>query len=129
MLGLWKSENMPFPDNNIEVSNARDNAIKNLRCTTDRWDPYIDRSIFNRIIERFGVENQISMVMEECSELILAISHYRRGRVMSSDIIEEIVDVTIMMEQARLIYDPENTEFGRIYTEKINRMENMLKDK
>ena len=116
-------------DPNVEISNARDSARKHMRCLTDPWDPYIDRSIFHRIIAKFGVENQISMIIEECSELILAISHYHRGRVSSEAIIEEIVDVTIMLEQARLIYDPENTIFGKIYIEKINRVENMLKEK
>lgn len=113
-------------DPNVQISNARDAAIKNMRCTTDHWDPYIDRSVFRRIIEKFGVDHQVSLIMEECSELILAISHYRRRRIPSTDIIEEIVDVTIMLEQARLIYDPNNTEFGRIYMEKITRIEKLI---
>lgn len=113
-------------DPNTKISNARDAAMKNLRCFTDHWDPYIDRSVFRRIIEKYGVKNQVSMVVEECSELILAISHYRRGRVNSDAIIEEIVDVTIMLEQARLIYDPNDERFGEIYKKKIARIENML---
>ncbi len=119
---------MTFPDPNTRVSNARDAAMKNLRCLVDRHDPYIDRSVFHRIIEKFGIENQVSMIMEECSELILAISHYRRGRVRSDAIIEEIVDVTIMLEQARLIWDPDGVKFGEIYMKKINRIESMLKE-
>jgi len=117
-----------FPDPNIEVSNARDSARKNMRCVIDPWDPYIDHSLFRRIIDKYGVEGQILMIIEECSELILAISHYNRERVSREAVIEEIVDVTIMLEQARLIYDPNNTVFGKIYLEKINRIENMIKE-
>lgn len=113
-------------DPNIKVSNARDAAVKKMRCAMDHWDPYIDRSIFRRAIAKFGVENQVSMILEECSELILAISHYNRGRVNSSAVMEEIVDLTIMCEQARLIYDPTDTEFGRIYIKKINRLEKLI---
>ena len=120
---------MTFPDPNTKTSNARDAARKNLRRVTDSWDPYIDRSVFRRIIAKFGVENQVSMIIEECGELILAISHYRRGRVNSNAVIEEIVDVTIMIEQARLIYDPTGEKFGEIYKRKIERIENMLKEK
>ncbi len=115
-----------FPDPNIQVSNARDSARKTQRRLVDPYDPYIDRSVFSRAIAKFGVTNQVSMILEECSELILAISHYNRGRVNSSAVMEEIVDLTIMCEQARLIYDPTDTEFGRIYIKKIARLEKLI---
>ena len=115
-------------DPNTKIVDARDITRKDIRRTTDPYDPYIDRSIFHRIIAKYGVENQVSMIVEECSELILAISHYRRGRVMSDAVMEEIVDVSIMLEQSRLIYDPENTQFGKIYEKKIARLEKMLKE-
>jgi len=116
-------------DPNIKISNARDAARKNLRRLVDPYDPYIDRSIFKRIIAKYGVENQVLMIIEECSELILAISHYNRGRVKSDAVIEEIVDVTIMLEQARMIYDVNDVRFGEIYEKKIARIEAMLREK
>ena len=119
---------MTLPDPNITVSNARDSARKGLRRLVDPHDPYIDRSVFKRAIAKFGINNQVLMIIEECSELILAISHYNRGRVRSDAVMEEIVDLTIMLEQARLIYDPTDTEFGRIYIEKINRLEKLIKE-
>jgi hypothetical protein len=33
-----------------------------------------------------------------------------------------------MLEQARLIYDPDDIEFGKIYKRKINRLEKLLKE-
>lgn len=119
---------MMLPDPNIEISNARDAARIRMRCLIDPCDPYIDRSLFSRAIAKFGVKNQVAMILEECSELILAISHYNRDRVKSDAVIEEVVDLTIMLEQARLIYDPTDTEFGRIYIEKIIRLEKLIKE-
>jgi hypothetical protein len=84
--------------------------------------------VFHHTIAKFGVEHQVSMIIEECSELILAISHYRRGRVKSDAIMEEVVDMTIMLEQARLIWDPTDKRFGEIYKYKINRLEKLLKE-
>lgn len=111
-----------------KISNARDEARKHQRCTVDAYDPYIDRGIFHKIIAKFGIENQTSMIMEECSELILAISHFRRKRVKSESIMEEVVDVTIMLEQARLIYDPNDVIFGKIYKRKIEKLEKLLRE-
>jgi len=117
----------PNTDPNVQISNARDAARVRMRCLIDPHDPYIDRSIFKRAIARFGVSNQVLMIIEECSELILAISHYNRDRVKCVAVMEEVVDMTIMLEQARLIYDPTDTEFNRIYIEKINRLEKLMK--
>lgn len=116
-------------DPNVEIVSARNAVRKDLRYVCDPHDPYIDRSIFKRIIAKYGVEGQVLMIIEECSELILAISHYNRGRVKSDAVIEEIVDVTIMLEQARLIYDVNDVRFGEIYEKKIARIEAMLKEK
>jgi NTP pyrophosphatase (non-canonical NTP hydrolase) len=118
---------MTLPDPNVKIVTARDAERKNLRRLVDPHDPYVDRSVFHRTIARFGVEHQVSLIMEECSELILAISHYRRGRVKSDAIMEEIVDMTIMLEQARLIFDPTDEKFGEIYKKKIERLEKLLR--
>ena len=117
---------MTLPDPNVKIVPGRDAERKNLRRLVDPHDPYVDRSVFNRVIAKFGVEHQVSLIMEECSELILAISHYRRGRVKSDAIMEEVVDMTIMLEQVRLIYDPDDIEFGKIYKRKINRLEKLI---
>lgn len=115
-----------FPDPNVEISNARDIARSKMRCLVDHHEPYVDRSVFHRAVAKFGVEHQVSLIMEECSELILAISHYRRGRVKSDAIMEEVVDMMIMAEQARLIWDPEDKVFSEIYKRKIERLEKLI---
>ena len=116
----------PNTDPNVKMVSSRDAERKNLRRLVDPHDPYIDRSVFHRAIAKFGIDHQVSLIMEECSELILAISHFRRGRVRSSAIMEEVVDMTIMLEQARLIYDPLDEKFGKIYKRKIDRLEKLI---
>ena len=115
-----------IPDPNVKMVSSRDAERKNLRRLVDPHDPYIDRSVFHRAIAKFGIDHQVSLIMEECSELILAISHYGRGRVKSDVIMEEVVDITIMAEQARLIWDPTDEKFGEIYKRKIDRLEKLI---
>ena len=53
--------------------------------------------ILTLAIRRFGERNQEDVAIEECSELIQAISHKHRGR--EHNIPEEIADVEIMLMQ------------------------------
>lgn len=78
-----------------------------------------DKEIFKSAIHCFGAFEQERMAIEECAELIQAISHKHRGR--SHNIAEEIADVEIMLEQLKLINGcAEQTE--KIRREKIDRL-------
>ena len=61
-------------------------------------------TVIKRIIVRNGSVAQTNQAIEEMAELIVAINHYRRGRCMSDEVIEEIADVLIMMHQLALIF-------------------------
>ena len=61
------------------------------------WD------LLNKAIEKFGATEQENLAIEECSELIQAVSHKHRGR--EHNIAEEIADVEIMLDQLRIIND------------------------
>ena len=63
---------------------------------------YLEK-ILSQAIEKYGVENQINMAIEEMSELIDVLCKHRRGRVGVEEIAEEVADVTIMTEQLRMI--------------------------
>lgn len=58
-------------------------------------------NLLNQAIEKFGATEQENLAIEECSELIQAISHKHRGR--EHNIAEEIADVEIMLDQLRII--------------------------
>lgn len=52
------------------------------------------------IMRHYGAEEQLTLLCEECAELIQAACKCRqRGVTMSDDMIEEIADVTIMLVQ------------------------------
>lgn len=59
-----------------------------------------ERQILKDAVDTYGLKNQLAMLQEECAELIVAVSHYNRGRHGAFDnLSEEIVDVHIMMNQ------------------------------
>lgn len=58
------------------------------------------------IADYYGLGSQLNILQEELSELIQAVSKYRRGD--QSHILEEIADVEIMLDQVKyLLGNPE----------------------
>lgn len=54
--------------------------------------------IGNHAVKAFGIDNQLQVLAEECCELAVAISHYRRGRETGAiELAEEYSDVFILM--------------------------------
>ena len=80
--------------------------------------------LLNRAIEKFGATEQENLAIEECSELIQAISHKHRGR--EHNIAEEIADVEIMLDQLRIINDC-FYEVANIKEIKLERLEERLR--
>lgn len=62
-------------------------------------------AVYIAAIERWGMDAQMWMVVEEMSELMKEICKARRGKDNKEDIADEIADVTIMLEQLRLMVD------------------------
>ncbi len=59
--------------------------------------------VYEKALALWGRELQLDMVVEECGELIAALGRYNRGRTDCNPVAEEIADVLITVEQARLI--------------------------
>jgi len=85
------------------------------------------REVYETALTKWGIENQLWMVTEECGELLSAIGKMRRERVSREDVITELADVTIMCEQIAqyMGYDDYTKEIER----KIERLKNRLEDK
>ena len=85
------------------------------------------KRILNRAIKAFGKEKQTEMMIEECSELILAIQKAKRypNNESRKDLISEIADVRIMIEQMTMIYDYDDSVTNEIQR-KIDRLESNL---
>lgn len=59
-------------------------------------------------IEKYGAYKQIDIAIEELSELIHALSKYKRHR--ASNVEEELADVKICIEQLELMFDKHEVE-------------------
>ena len=81
-------------------------------------------ALYVRAMVAFGVPSQMRMVQEECAELIASINRLDRERCPVQDVINEVADVTIMLEQARLILGPELVD--RAVQDKLARLERLL---
>lgn len=64
----------------------------------------IDKQIIADSIEHYGEEVQSTVCMEECSELIQAISKEKRGKSDRMHLAEEMADVLICIEILKQIY-------------------------
>ena len=84
--------------------------------------------VYRKAIKRFGKPNQMIKAIEEMSELtkVLAKILVMGGEVSLDDLIEEIADVTIMMEQLRLIYNIDD-ECCEMMDGKVKRLEGRVK--
>ena len=84
-----------------------------------------------KIIEHFGIRNQLKKFNEECYELEEAILDYQTEIAyfdedamtlsIKKHIAEEIADVMILLEQIKLHYGISNEEITKIFWEKVNR--------
>ena len=64
----------------------------------------IDKEIIVKSIHHYGQDNQSTVCMEECAELIQAISKAKRGKIDKNNMEEEIADVLICIEMLKLMY-------------------------
>lgn len=85
---------------------------------------YLDE-VCERAVEKFGRESQLSMLQEECGELIAAINHYRRGRISDHVLRFELVDVAVTLRQAFLIIG-DDEEFQKLLRHKLERLDQQV---
>ena len=83
----------------------------------------IDSDIIKRSIEHYGKDVQSTVCMEECAELIQAISKEKRGNSDKDHLAEEISDVIICIEMLKQIY---NITEDEIYSWVINKQERII---
>ena len=82
-------------------------------------------------LEHFGDTAQICQTMEECAELIQALNktlrHVTDSEQVRRNVLEELADVTIMVEQMKQNFD-EGEEFNEILEEKMNKLRGYLEN-
>lgn len=86
----------------------------------------------SKIIEHFGIRNQMKKLNEECYELIEAIGNYQDIEPFSTEntnfkaifknhVIEEIADCLVLINQFIEYYEIDNNDVAKIMQEKTNR--------
>ena len=80
----------------------------------------ISKELSLAALEKWGLERQTNMVIEEVGEFLQAWNKIRRGAITNSEYVEEMVDCYIMFSQMRHIY---GDVFERILKEKLERTE------
>lgn len=85
-----------------------------------------ETELYKKAIEKWGKEPQITMMIEECGELITALAKKDRCSNGSTidDIIGEMVDVEILLEQLKIIFN--EGKFG-CFTFEIFKRRKLLK--
>ena len=78
--------------------------------------------LYRNAIGNYGESAQMIVAMEECSELIQAISKKLRGR--DTNVEEEVADVEIMLEQLKLMCNESLVEDFK--EKKLERLEQRL---
>ena len=90
-----------------------------------------EKDLYERNIQYHGIEQETTIAMEECSELIQAISKCKRYGFVDKhrdNLIEEIADVLIIINELQLIYDISNDDIENIKKYKIDRMDYRIKN-
>jgi hypothetical protein len=82
--------------------------------------------LYERAVEKWGVNEQLWMVEEELSELQLAVCHLRRGKATLADVMGEIADAGIMIGQLGVILKINTHELSAIRNKKLRRLEERL---
>ena len=79
-----------------------------------------------KALAKWGSETQIDMFIEEASEAIVALEHYRRGRNTMNDVIKELADTQVTLDQMKILFGRKDTLESEFRTWK--KLETMLED-
>lgn len=81
----------------------------------------IDTETIKESINHYGVENQSTVCMEECAELIQAISKMKRRKPNTLNLVEEIADTLICIEMLKQMYGIPDWKIDALIKEKQKR--------
>jgi NTP pyrophosphatase (non-canonical NTP hydrolase) len=83
--------------------------------------------LFSCAVNAWGVDAQLLMGVEECTELAHAILKYLRNPDKFPQVIEEIADVELMLEQLHLMF-PIRIEVDAVKEQKLDRLIKLLQE-
>lgn len=77
-------------------------------------------------IVTWGADAQLNHVVEELNELGVAVNHWRRGRIDRNEVLEEMADVTIMIQQLALMMRLSHDDLERMVWDKLQKLEDKI---
>jgi len=78
---------------------------------------------YDKVIKKYGSMTQILQTMEECGELVVVLNHYLRGRADVKAVMKELVDVQIMIDQMKELFDlMDATMFSTSYNKRVREL-------
>lgn len=80
-----------------------------------------NQSLCELCLARYGRGTQLTVLTEECAELIKEASKALRGYERPEKMREELIDVIVMTEQLRLMMDVSMDEVNEKAAEKLRR--------
>ncbi|HEY3273944.1 MAG TPA: hypothetical protein VGJ92_09290 [Methanocella sp.] len=89
---------------------------------SDFFRPEDINALYKRVIDEYGRESQADNVIEEAAELIHAICKHKRKAAQGKSsgpeldaVVEEIADMQIALDQAKLIYCGQSPEAEKVF--------------
>jgi hypothetical protein len=84
------------------------------------------------ILKTFRNDQQINRCKEELAELIVALSHFQRrtgysAKMSVNEVVDEIADVTIMLEQMLIMFTGLNDLIKKRVEYKISKLASLLR--
>lgn len=86
------------------------------------------KKLYKEASEKFGNDLQMYLLFEEIGELISSICKFKRKRVNTEKISEEIADLELMLGETKFLFRL-NEKIEKIKKEKIERLKKRLKEK
>ncbi len=79
------------------------------------------------IADKYGKQNQLHQLMEECCELAIEANHSARKQDITINLINEIADVEIMLEQIKYLFNISEKDIEEEKDYKLNRQLERIK--
>lgn len=87
----------------------------------------MNNELYQKVRDKYGMDAQLNVAIEELSELIKEICKYKRGHNNKLQLSEEVADVEIMCEQLRFLFNLDY-EVDQWKTFKLERLADKLKN-
>ena len=86
----------------------------------------INNKLISKSINYYGKDVQTTVCMEECAELIQAISKEKRGKSDKNHLAEEMADVLICIEILKQVYSVTDAELQEWIDKKQGRIDERM---